>query len=94
MYVYLCSYLRLVNVGKFIYRCDGELYLIAVKHNCPRFLPLFKFKYFIDHCFICHLSDSTVSEIAGIEPRTAATFDNLASRLVTGLWIRIRMDPH
>ncbi len=29
--------------------------------------------YFIQHCFICRPSDSTVSEDAGIEPRTVAT---------------------
>jgi hypothetical protein len=29
--------------------------------------------YDIQHCFICRLSDSTVSEDAGIEPRTVAT---------------------
>jgi hypothetical protein len=29
--------------------------------------------YFIQHCFICRPSDSTVSEDAGIEPRTDAT---------------------
>ncbi len=40
------------------------------------------FMYFIEHCFICRPSDSTASEIAGIEPRTAATFDNLACCLV------------
>jgi hypothetical protein len=28
--------------------------------------------YFIQHCFFCRLSDSTVSEDAGIEPRTVA----------------------
>jgi hypothetical protein len=26
--------------------------------------------YFIQHCFVCRPSDSTVSEDAGIEPRT------------------------
>ncbi len=30
--------------------------------------------YLIQHCFICRPSDSTVSEDAGIEPRTVATF--------------------
>ncbi len=30
--------------------------------------------YFIQQCFICCPFDSTVSEDAGIEPRTAATF--------------------
>jgi hypothetical protein len=29
--------------------------------------------YHIQHCFICRPSDSTVSEDAGIEPRTVAT---------------------
>jgi hypothetical protein len=29
--------------------------------------------YFIQHCFICRPSDSTVSEDAGMEPRTGAT---------------------
>jgi hypothetical protein len=29
--------------------------------------------YCIPHCFICRPSDSTVSEDAGIEPRTVAT---------------------
>ncbi len=29
--------------------------------------------YFIYHCFICRPLDSTVSEDAGIEPRTVAT---------------------
>ncbi len=31
------------------------------------------FTYDIQHCFICRPSDSTVSEDAGIEPRTVAT---------------------
>jgi hypothetical protein len=31
------------------------------------------FSYFIQHCFICRPSDSTVSTDAGIEPRTVAT---------------------
>ncbi len=30
--------------------------------------------YFIQHCFICRPSDSTVPEDPGIEPRTVATF--------------------
>ncbi len=33
----------------------------------------FFFMYDIQHCFICRLSDSIVSEDAGIEPRTVAT---------------------
>jgi hypothetical protein len=31
--------------------------------------------YFVRYCFICRLSDSFVSEDAGIEPRTVAWFD-------------------
>jgi hypothetical protein len=31
------------------------------------------FQYYIQHCFICRPSDSTVSEDAGVEPRTVAT---------------------
>jgi hypothetical protein len=42
-------------------------------HLTGRFFYLF-FMYFIQQCFICRPLDSTVSEDAGIEPRTAATF--------------------
>jgi hypothetical protein len=31
------------------------------------------FRYFIQHCFICRPSDSTVSEDTGIEPMTVAS---------------------
>ncbi len=37
------------------------------------FFFLFFFMYNIQHCFTCRPSDSTVSEDAGIEPRTVAT---------------------
>jgi hypothetical protein len=37
------------------------------------FFWIFSCMYFIQHCFICRPSDSTVSEDAGIEPRTVAT---------------------
>ncbi len=36
--------------------------------------------YVIEHCFICRLSDSTVSEDAEIEPRTVAIFALTARR--------------
>jgi len=36
--------------------------------------------YVIQHCFICHPSDSTVSEGAGIEPRIVATLALTARR--------------
>jgi hypothetical protein len=34
---------------------------------------LYNFMRFLQHCFTCRPSDPTVSEDAGIEPRTAAT---------------------
>ncbi len=37
------------------------------------FCWIFFFFYCIQHCFICRPSDFTVSEYAGIEPRTVAT---------------------
>ncbi len=37
------------------------------------FFQLFLFMYIIQDCVICRPSDSTVSEDAGIEPRTVAT---------------------
>jgi hypothetical protein len=42
--------------------------------------------YFIQHCFMCRPSDSTVSEYAGIEPRTVAALE-IAVREMEG-WIR------
>jgi hypothetical protein len=36
-------------------------------------LWIFLCMYYIQHCFICHPSDSTVSEDAGIEPRIVDT---------------------
>jgi hypothetical protein len=38
-----------------------------------RTVVLYFFMYDIQHCFICHPSDSTVLKDAGIEPRTVAT---------------------
>ncbi len=47
--------------------------------------------YYIQHCFICRPSDSTVPTDAGIEPRTVATgqSDALTTRLDI---IRSRLD--
>jgi hypothetical protein len=36
-------------------------------------IMLFFLSYYIQHCFICGPSDSTVPTDAGIEPRTVAT---------------------
>ncbi len=52
------------------------------------------FMYFIQHCFICHPTDSTVSEDAGIEPRTAIL--TLAVRRSNYTWLDLihsRLDP-
>jgi hypothetical protein len=43
--------------------------------------------YDIQHCFICRPSDSTVSEDAGIEPRTVTTIRHWLSDALT-----IRLD--
>ncbi len=40
----------------------------------------FVFWYFIQHCFICRLSDFTVSEDAGIKPRTVPTLSLAVTR--------------
>jgi hypothetical protein len=40
----------------------------------------FLLMYVIQHCFLCRPSDSTVSEDAGIEPRTVATMALTARR--------------
>jgi hypothetical protein len=41
--------------------------------------------YYIQHCFICRPSDSTVSEDAGTEPRTVATTALTVGALTTWL---------
>ncbi len=42
--------------------------------------------YFFSNLFICRPSDSTVSEDAGIEPRTVATSDWLSDKDNNALW--------
>jgi hypothetical protein len=39
----------------------------------PVYSPAYSQKYHIQHCFICHPSDSTVPTDAGIEPGTVET---------------------
>jgi hypothetical protein len=41
------------------------------------------FQYFIQHCFICRPSDSTMPENAGIEPRIVATSALAVRRSIT-----------
>jgi hypothetical protein len=44
------------------------------------------FSYFIQHCFICRPSDSTVSEDAGTEPTRKGKLTFVASRLLPRWW--------
>jgi hypothetical protein len=44
------------------------------------FIGFFIFMYVIQHCFICRPSDTSVSEDAGIEPRTVPTLALTARR--------------
>ncbi len=51
------------------------------------------FSYFIQHCFICRPSDSTVPMDAGIEPRTVAAGASAVRRSNTRLDLIRRLDP-
>jgi hypothetical protein len=61
-----------------------------------RAMSAYVFVYFIQHCFICHPSDSTVLEDAGIELRTVARFAFVVTRfnypviLSAGSWFRLK----
>jgi hypothetical protein len=59
-------------------KCLPYLFLI-LKGNTV-FLDFFLFLYVIQLCFICRPSDYTVSDDAGIEPRTVATLALTARR--------------
>jgi hypothetical protein len=47
--------------------------MMAIESLQRGFFGFFLFLYDIQHCLICRLSNSTVWEDAGIEPRTVAT---------------------
>ena len=64
-----CKYT--ICVGK-VNECDGSQLNFA-DFNRGDFVGFFSMYCFIQACFICGPSDSTVSEDAGIEPRTVAT---------------------
>jgi hypothetical protein len=50
------------------------MYLQYVSHTLRQNRGIFSFfMYFIQHCFIGRSSESTLSDDAGIEPRTVAT---------------------
>jgi hypothetical protein len=52
----------------------SEMPLKTLKGNFKEQSSVRLFMYFIQHCFICRPSDSTVSTDAGIELKTVATF--------------------
>ncbi len=72
------------------WRTDRLIFLTSRRVMCsgihsPKYLYLDFFIYFyvgyiIQHCFICRPSDFTVSEDAGIEPRTVTTLALAARR--------------
>jgi hypothetical protein len=49
------------------------------------------FTYYIQHCFICRPSDSTVPTDAGIERRTVATGALASKNCLTGFGVKIEM---
>ncbi len=57
--------------NNFILRAESKSCFIE-KHLISEYFFFF-FSYYIQHCFICRPSDSTVPTDAGIEPRTVAT---------------------
>jgi hypothetical protein len=54
--------------------------IAAFKSYIGFFLEFFLFMFVIQHWFTCRPSDSTVSEEAGIEPRTVTTLVLTARR--------------
>ncbi len=56
----------------FLLHCKSNLAINAKAKSAKIFIYSF-LQYFIELCFICRPSDSTVSEDAGVEPRTVAT---------------------
>ncbi len=73
------------------FSCDSYFKLSGIL-RCPTRLTALTsimwreifFIYFIQHCFICRPSDSTVSEDAGIEPMTVKTLDWQSDALTAG----------
>jgi hypothetical protein len=57
--------------GHFYTKSINGSFLQVPCHVFP--LHIFFFSYYIQHCFICRPSDSTVPTDAGIEPMTVAT---------------------
>ncbi len=57
--------------GTYVKSTTGLIHMMDLKEGF--FWDFSFFMYDIQHCFICRPSHSTVSEDAGIEPRTVAT---------------------
>ncbi len=71
--IYENSYGYLINRIKY-WRWEQNIsYGYNIRENDYQNWIFFLIMYDIQHCFICRPSDTTVSEDAGIEPRTIAT---------------------
>ncbi len=66
-FIYIFRFLNISNLSSQLFL---STYFTKKKGD---FFGLIFSMYCIQHCFICRPSDSTVSEDAGIEPRTVAT---------------------
>jgi hypothetical protein len=69
-----CAYLALYSVRhRNVLVCSDTSLSLFIFFYFFYFFLYFFFSYYIQHCFICRPSDSTVPTDAGIEPRTVAT---------------------
>ncbi len=59
---------------------SGLQWLVLFKKGIFFSFFFFFFLYFIQHCFVCRPSDSTVSEDAGIEPRAGIFKKSMGAR--------------
>ncbi len=60
--------------------CLCSFFITCLRSYVRMFFRFFLLMYVIQYCFICHPSDSTVSEDAGIKPRIIATLALTARR--------------
>ncbi len=65
--------MTMIKERKESYECNTKIMHITRTFVKGDFLDFLLFMYYIQHCFICRPSDSTVSKDAGIEPRTVAS---------------------
>ncbi len=65
------AFIAICLIGTFASQPSNEIFIIFLQGDF--YWIFYVCRYFIQHCFICRPSDSTLSENAGIEPRTVAT---------------------